>query len=1142
MRILGIDAGNKESGVALVDGSGLVCALLEERVSRVRYDNALPLRALQRVLTAHGLDVDDLDGVAGNVSENQLRAALGRPPRAGRSFPHDPGGPEAHGFHHLCHAAFAYLTSGLQRALVVTVDSSGDDDTLVAFRGEGGVLTRIGAVAKVPVPIGGVYELATRQLGFGQGGEGKVTGLAAYGTVQPAHLPQLLQRTGPWTLASPLLSEPQHPLHAILRAPWAPVAPCHADLAASLQEALESTLLAFVDDLRREVAADALCLGGGVALNCSLNGRLARTGWFERVWLGPSPADPGNAPGAALLWAKRLGVQLPALRSGSLGPPQAAGQVAAALANYSDVEVEAVGDAKSRAVAERVAADLDAGRIVGWLEGRSEYGPRALGHRSILGDPRSEAVRDRINDTKLRERWRPLAPSVLAEAADDWLQDAQPSPFMLMAFHATDRMRTLAPAAVHVDGTTRAQTVDAAASPAWHGLIAAFAARTGVPMVLNTSFNQGGEPIVEDAADALDCARRAGLDCVYLDGVRVRWQQPGRPADTRPKRPQGAVTGTLTAAWCRELVMQEPMRWTVHEGPQPPGVPASTALGFAAMETAPSATAKGWPLLALGDPARTLAALADPERTVIAVGPLSSWDAPGEASLGPKAQALPLTSGLAGVRALRRNLVPERIGSARSIVVDMPALAHPLSDPAAACNRWRIAWHALAEGLTCAAWLADVALQPPEISGIFGAWQLDASDGDGTVTVQVTATGTGPLPAIRVEATAGSVALDARGRLTLAVERRGERHERQVDTGRDLAPLWQDVAALATGRKHSQIAARQVLDTGDQVDAALARWGRAVFQGAGRHALDERDGKRERAGQATAREPPVPSDPAPGAAADCDRALRGRVLLCDLGVRATAVADGLQPAAGYENCAISLNRSCASSRPPSGCTSRSALPTPRHGQPCRPNAPTPLPAARCTSPAIPRNWSNSSTSKSALPDRATLWNDAACATSWAARTATLRAAWRRSNATRPCAWTPPSCSPWPKRPSARFAAAATNALPVRPCSTCRAVSRAPAPPRRASGPSKASWATASAYAPGSAPSPAAAPCPTSTPASWTTCWPCCPTRGRRRAGRCSTRRCFTSTGRATSSGWTAAPNASTATARAKRGGSTAEGC
>jgi carbamoyltransferase len=290
----------------------------------------------------------------------------------------------------------------------------------------------------------------------------------------------------------------------------------YQDIAAALQRVVEEAALALVRHIYKLVPSCNLCLVGGLALNSVLNGRIEREGPFENLFINPAANDPGTALGGALFLAhsthalKR--VETPDLAY--LGPEYSLEQCAVAAAG-SGLEVEQPAD-----IVERVADLLAAGKIIGWFQGRMEVGPRSLGNRSILADPRDPAMKDAINHrVKHRESFRPFAPSVLREVAHEYFEGVEDSPYMLLVYPVRPEQRSRVPAITHVDGTARVQTVTRDANPLFYGLIEAFGRRTGVPMLLNTSFNVRGEPIVCTPDDAIACFRGTGIDHLALGGL-----------------------------------------------------------------------------------------------------------------------------------------------------------------------------------------------------------------------------------------------------------------------------------------------------------------------------------------------------------------------------------------------------------------------------------------------------------------------------------------------------------------------------------------------------------------------------------------------------------------------------------------------
>ena len=406
--------------------------------------------------------------------------------------------------------------------------------------GEGTTL-RLTDELRFPHSLGLLYSAFTAWLGFEVNeGEYKVMGLAAYGRpryVDQVHKVVQVDRDGGLHLDMSYFSFHQSVRHtyspkfvALFGPPRDPrqerIEQYYADVAASIQQVCEETVLAMARHLHDRTGLPNLCLAGGVALNSVANGRIAREGHFERVFIQPAAGDSGGALGAAL-WAQHAVFGQPrsfVMDHAYWGQAYSPGEIRAALdaagVTYRDLgSVEAV----QAAVVER----LVQGQVLGWFHGRFEYGPRALGARSIIADPRRAAIKDRVNrQIKLREPFRPFAPSVSLPAAGRYFDLAQPETayparFMLYVVDVLESQRVHLPAITHVDGTTRPQTVDAAVSPRYAGLIERFAATTGLPVLLNTSFNLRGEPIVNTPADALATFERSGLDALVLGDFLV---------------------------------------------------------------------------------------------------------------------------------------------------------------------------------------------------------------------------------------------------------------------------------------------------------------------------------------------------------------------------------------------------------------------------------------------------------------------------------------------------------------------------------------------------------------------------------------------------------------------------------------------
>jgi len=572
MNVVGVSAFFHESACCLLRDGRLVAAAEEERFSRVKHDPRLPAAAFRHCLAAGGIGPHQVDCLAYyELPREKLARQLwaGVPADSPPDLPWlDPRAPERAlreglGYegplraypHHASHAASAFLYSGFEEAAVLTVDGVGEWATTTYGHGRGNRLATFEQV-EFPHSLGLLYSAITAYLGFRvNDGEYKVMGLAPYG--RPRHVGALsrLVRTLPGgqfrldmryfdyvrgrRMDSPALAEL---LGAPRRRPHEPLADFHRDVARSLQVVLEEVLLEKVRYLHARTGVPDLCMAGGVALNCVANGRIRREGPFARLFVQPAAGDAGGCLGAAALAFAELsgeagddGPPLPdaapdggaqggngrrpePLRHVFLGPRWSAGEIAELLAaaelpaeDFRGREAELLA-----AVAERLARR----QIVGWFHGALELGPRALGGRSLLANPQDPEARPRLNRlVKRREEFRPFAPSVLAEHAAEHFDLDHPSPFMLETCRVTSPLPL--PAVTHVDGSARPQTVDSRDAPRFAALLREMGRRTGCPILVNTSFNTHGEPIVCSPADALAAMARSGIDALVLEDFVV---------------------------------------------------------------------------------------------------------------------------------------------------------------------------------------------------------------------------------------------------------------------------------------------------------------------------------------------------------------------------------------------------------------------------------------------------------------------------------------------------------------------------------------------------------------------------------------------------------------------------------------------
>jgi carbamoyltransferase len=540
MRVLGVNAAFHDPSAALVIDGVTVAAAEEERFNRRKHGKApvpfttweVPQQAAAWCLEHAGLSPAELDAVAygydpslapslsGDVTAGEweqlrtlyvqraplfLKSALpGLDPSIVRFVPH-----------HLAHAASAYHAAPHDRSAVLVLDGRGERASSLAAHWDGRRLETL-AIQSLPHSLGLLYEGVTEHLGFRRASdEYKVMALAAYG--EPAFLPEMRRLVGTTGdgrfTVEPIDWSAFAPRRRTSEGDWSQG---HADLAATVQVRLQEVLLDLIRWLYERTGEPTLTMAGGVALNCVANSVLAREGPFERIWVQPAAGDSGTALGAAMHVAHELGDRIEPMPGAALGR------------GWSDDEIE---DALRRAdlrytrssdPAEDVGRALAEDAVVAWFHGRSEFGPRALGKRSLLANPTRAENLERMNDIKGREQFRPVAPMVLADRASELFDGPLPSPYMLFTHRVRPAWRDRIPAAVHVDGTARIQTVDPEDEPLVAGMLRAFERRTGVPVVINTSLNTAGRPIVDDPRDVLECFGSSPIDVLSIGPFVVR--------------------------------------------------------------------------------------------------------------------------------------------------------------------------------------------------------------------------------------------------------------------------------------------------------------------------------------------------------------------------------------------------------------------------------------------------------------------------------------------------------------------------------------------------------------------------------------------------------------------------------------------
>ncbi|SAK60038.1 carbamoyltransferase [Caballeronia glebae] len=578
MYTLGINAVYHDSAAALVKDGVVIAAAEDERFTHVKHAKRpvpfstwqLPFDAIDYCLKEAGIELADVDHIAysydphlfsGMPKDARANIALPMIPNAQpisnpSESPWDPlflsyivnakgqlldgaphhlkrrfaSGGRAPRFawhnvdHHLCHEASAFLAAPFDDTAVLTMDGRGEGVTTSLGQFVDGEYTRIKQV-ELPHSLGLLYEAVTAYLGFlHSSDEYKVMALASFG--RPAYVDQFREivkyrRDGSYTVDAPRLVERFGPA----RERGGALTQDHFDIAHSLQVVLEETALELAKWLHERTGLSNLAMAGGVALNCVMNARLRDRGPFDEIWVQPAAGDAGTALGAALWTDYRERAKAGDLSRkwrmdhAYLGPA------------FDDDEIETflkwtrAPYRKLTNIAEETADILAQNRVIGWYQGRTEFGPRALGARSILASPVEASMQARLNEIKDREDFRPVAPVVMEEHAADWFVDARVAPFMLFVFDVREEMQARIPAATHIDGTARVQTVNRSQHPLYYDLLAAFKQRTGVPVLVNTSFNTRGEPMVNTPRDALESFWTSPLDALVIGSFLI--EKPG---------------------------------------------------------------------------------------------------------------------------------------------------------------------------------------------------------------------------------------------------------------------------------------------------------------------------------------------------------------------------------------------------------------------------------------------------------------------------------------------------------------------------------------------------------------------------------------------------------------------------------------
>ncbi len=579
MIVLGINAYHGDSSAAIVKDGRLIAAVEEERFRRIKHWAGLPTEAIRYCLAEAGMKPGDLEHVAVNLNPRvnhfkrllfilkrrpdprlvferlrKLKKTRGLAEALADAFPGEGFKARVHHVeHHLSHIASSYLCSPFKDAVNLSVDGFGDFASAAWGTGEDGRISIDGRVY-FPHSLGMFYSALTQYLGFPHfGDEYKVMGLAPYG--QPSYLPQMrkivrVQGDGSfklgldyfrhhrenvpysWDNGSPevgtLFAPALEDLLGPARKEGEPLEQKHKDMARSVQAMYEEAFFALINKLHARYGGANLTLSGGCAMNSVANGKVRRQSPFKNVYIQSAAGDAGGAIGSALVAARELGDRGREHMRHAYYGPRFSNEEHKTLLDAEAARIEEAGcdvvsyiDDGARLCRDTAQA-VSEGKVIGWFQGRLEWGPRALGNRSILGDPRRADMKDILNaKIKRRESFRPFAPSILREEVPRWFEEEADVPFMMQVFQVREDKRALIPATTHADGSGRLQTVEAATNPRYHALISAFRDLTGVPMLLNTSFNEN-EPVVCRPQEALDCFLRTKMDVLVLGDWMVK--------------------------------------------------------------------------------------------------------------------------------------------------------------------------------------------------------------------------------------------------------------------------------------------------------------------------------------------------------------------------------------------------------------------------------------------------------------------------------------------------------------------------------------------------------------------------------------------------------------------------------------------
>jgi carbamoyltransferase len=553
-----ISQGHDSAAALFVDGQ-LIAAAAEERFNRKKHTGDFPVRAIDYCLSEAGLSLEDVDRLVHGFDYGPYRAIYSLDPisyelyqsvfspeavraQVARRLENFPINRVRHVNHHLAHAASAYFCSGWQECLVLVVDGMGEVQSATMYHAQDGELRKLAEISARD-SIGILYSLVTLHLGFDfNADEYKIMGLAPYGDPDRFRpfFREAVTLSPNGTIQIPLLrlNRSREEVENYLatrrcltdklmrpREPAEEITDLHRDASAALQECLDTVLLHMGESFGVRTGQRRLAMAGGVALNCTANGKLLQSGLFDEIFVQPAAGDDGTALGAAAFEAAASGeirnVRIP---TPFYGPAPSSGEIQAALLEFES-RIEAFGYETLQEACQEAARLVAGGHVVGWYRGRLEFGPRALGHRSIIADPGRPEMRDRINAmVKMREAFRPFAPAVTCREADRWFNVAPGTelPYMIITVDVRPEYRAELPAITHVNGSARVQTVSPNDNREFHHLLEAVGRATGREMVLNTSFNVKGQPIVNTPREAIETLLNTGIEFLFLENTLVR--------------------------------------------------------------------------------------------------------------------------------------------------------------------------------------------------------------------------------------------------------------------------------------------------------------------------------------------------------------------------------------------------------------------------------------------------------------------------------------------------------------------------------------------------------------------------------------------------------------------------------------------